>query len=240
MHRFFRIFIDRLMESISDGELHLAMEAAASAFDLSCFAYLALPQASKGNARLISNYPTQWTTHYLRSHYERLDPVIIRVLQDTEPFQWGPRGHPAPLSASQLQLLDDAAYFGIRYGFTIPIHDGRSPIAAVTFATGHRNAAFRRCVERHKHVFQLMALCFHVHAQRAILGKVVDGAALSPREIECLRWAMRGKSAWDIGMILGISQRTAAFHLNNAKLKLRVRTIQQAVARLALSTNKIS
>ncbi|MFK5073526.1 helix-turn-helix domain-containing protein, partial [Klebsiella pneumoniae] len=34
---------------------------------------------------------------------------------------------------------------------------------------------------------------------------------LSPREFECLEWSSRGKSAWEIGSILGISRRTAAF-----------------------------
>jgi hypothetical protein len=65
MHRIFQTFIDSLAESSDAQALHFAMEAAASALDLSCFAYLALPRASGGGARLISNYPTQWTTHYL-------------------------------------------------------------------------------------------------------------------------------------------------------------------------------
>jgi LuxR family transcriptional regulator, activator of conjugal transfer of Ti plasmids len=61
----------------------------------------------------------------------------------------------------------------------------------------------------------------------------VFGILLSPREYECLEWAAKGKSAWDIGCILNISRRTAAFHLDNAKSKLGVRTISQAVALLA-------
>ena len=60
---------------------------------------------------------------------------------------------------------------------------------------------------------------------------------MSPREFECLEWAARGKSAWDIGAILGISRRTAAFHLDNARLKLGVKTISQAVAKLAASAH---
>jgi LuxR family transcriptional activator of conjugal transfer of Ti plasmids len=63
------------------------MEEAATTLDLACFAYLALPRASGSGARLISNYPTQWTTHYLQSHYERLDPVISQALGDPEPFE---------------------------------------------------------------------------------------------------------------------------------------------------------
>lgn len=49
--------------------------------------------------------------------------------------------------------------------------------------------------------------------------RVVDGVLLTPREYECLQWAARRKSAWDIACILGIKPRTAAFHLDNAKKK---------------------
>ena len=72
-----------------------------------------------------------------------------------------------------------------------------------------------------------------------LLQHAIDGIALSPRELECLAWAARGKSAWDIGQILGITRRTAAFHLDNAKAKLGVRTICQAVERLATSRSRV-
>ncbi|WP_353027207.1 helix-turn-helix transcriptional regulator [Mesorhizobium sp. M0991] len=63
----------------------------------------------------------------------------------------------------------------------------------------------------------------------------MDGVALSRREIECLKWAARGKTAWEIGRILGISRHTAAYHRDNARMKLGVKTVIQAAVRLALS-----
>jgi LuxR family transcriptional activator of conjugal transfer of Ti plasmids len=240
MHRIFQTFIDSLAESSDEQALHLTMEAAASALDLACFAYLALPRASGGDARLISNYPTQWTMHYLQSHYERLDPVISQALSDSEPFEWGPGISSSTLSPQQLELLEDAAFFGIRYGFTIPIHDGRGAIAAVTYASQERGPVFQHCIARNGRVLQLMALYFHAHARRKVVSdRMVDGVALSRRELECLEWAARGKSAWDIGQIVGITRRTAAFHLDNAKAKLGVRSICQAVARLAASRPQV-
>jgi len=116
----------------------------------------------------------------------------------------------------------------------VPIHDPRGPIAAVTFATDERRPQFQRCIKRHRAVLQLMAMYFHAHARRRLsVDRVVDGIALSPREFECLQWAAGGKSAWEIGRILSISRRTAAFHLDNAKTKLGVHSICQAVARFA-------
>lgn len=53
---------------------------------------------------------------------------------------------------------------------------------------------------------------------------------LSPRELQCLQWASRGKTDAEIGVILGISARTARFHIENAKRKLGAATRVQAVA----------
>jgi LuxR family transcriptional regulator, activator of conjugal transfer of Ti plasmids len=53
---------------------------------------------------------------------------------------------------------------------------------------------------------------------------------LTPREIECLRWALRGKSDTDIAKILGISHTTVHFHIERVKKKLGVKTRTQATA----------
>lgn len=239
MHGIFQTFIDGLAESTDEIAFSAAMSKAAAALELSCFAYLCLPHRQNDQARLISTYPGPWTAHYLKNHYERLDPVIRRTLQVTEPFEWGNGIESGKLSNAQHQLLEEAATFGIRYGFTIPIHDGRGPVAAVTFASDEQSPTFRRCVEAHRRVLQLMALYFHASARRKLRSdRIVDGAALSPREYECLEWSAAGKSAWEIGRILGITQRTVTFHLENAKAKLGVSSLHQAIARLAASRDR--
>ncbi|WP_349509931.1 LuxR family transcriptional regulator [Bradyrhizobium sp. LTSP857] len=217
--------------------LRAGMTEAAVALDLRCFAYLIVPKRAIDQPGLISSYPPSWTEHYLRNHYERLDPVIVKALGGPEPFEWGMDVEPTRLSKSQQQLFDEAAEFGIRRGYTVPIHDGRGPIAAFTFATDEpRIAAFCRRIEKHRYVLQLMAMYFHVHARRKVIPEyTINGAVLSPRELECLEWAARGKTAWETGRILGISRHTTATYLENAKTKLGVRTIVQAVARLTAS-----
>jgi LuxR family transcriptional regulator, activator of conjugal transfer of Ti plasmids len=239
MHRIFLGFIDDLVESSDEPAFSNAMSRAAAALELSCFAYLCLPHRRIDKARLISTYPRPWTDHYLSNHYERLDPVIRRALQVTEPFEWGNGIASGKLSDAQRQLFEDAAAFGIRYGFTIPIHDGRGPVAAVTFASDERSPTFRQRVEKHRRVLQLMALYFHANARRRLgSDRMVDGVALSPREYECLEWSAAGKSTWEIGSILGIARRTVTFHLENAKAKLGVSSLHQAIARLAASRDR--
>ena len=76
---------------------------------------------------------------------------------------------------------------------------------------------------------------FAVHAQDSAVRLLLPLAlqperpALTPRELETLRWTMEGKTAWEVGALLGISERTVVFHANNAMHKLGSATKQQAV-----------
>jgi LuxR family transcriptional regulator, activator of conjugal transfer of Ti plasmids len=239
MHRIFQSFIDQLSASSDAPSLRAAMADAAAQLELHCFAYLSMQSTPEVRALAISTYPMDWTTLYLQEHFERLDPVIIQAARDMQPFLWGAGTDAFALSKSQKDFLDLAAAYGIRWGFTIPIHEeGHS--AALTFAADESRRVFRRCIKRTRRLLQPMATCFHAHVRRKLsVARIVGGVQLSPREFECLEWAARGKTAWEIGCILKISRRTVAFHLDNAKEKLGVHTIVQAVARLSESRLQI-
>jgi DNA-binding CsgD family transcriptional regulator len=58
-----------------------------------------------------------------------------------------------------------------------------------------------------------------------------DRRLLGERQVQCLYWAQAGKSAPDIGQILGISGRTVDYHIAKACAVLGVRTRMQAVVR---------
>lgn len=60
---------------------------------------------------------------------------------------------------------------------------------------------------------------------------VTSLGVLSVRQLECLCWAQEGKSATDIGQLIGISGRTVERHLFNACRALGVRTRVQAVVK---------
>ena len=75
----------------------------------------------------------------------------------------------------------------------------------------------------------------HLHEalQRVVRGGAVPeraGIALSAREKEVLDWLREGKSSWDIGMLLGIRERTVNFHIANLLRKLGAVNRTQAVA----------
>ncbi len=58
------------------------------------------------------------------------------------------------------------------------------------------------------------------------------GVRLTPRELEALLWAARGKSVWETAQVLGLSERTVKFHLQRACAKLNAQNKTHAVARV--------
>jgi LuxR family transcriptional activator of conjugal transfer of Ti plasmids len=235
-HRVFQSFIDALSDGVDATSLHDALADIAFAFDLPLFAYLSIPRQLDGAAWLISNYSPHWTGQYMRRRLDRLDPVIVRARNGPEPFIWTADAAPANLSAAQRKFLGEAAAFGLDRGFTIPIPavGNGIEVAALTLIGQGNARSFGQSIDRYGPVLQLAALYFHRHARRLLTtDRTIAGIRLTERELQCLQWAARGKSAWEIGRIVGISRRTAAFHLDNARAKLGVHSLAQAVALLA-------
>jgi LuxR family transcriptional activator of conjugal transfer of Ti plasmids len=118
MHRVFQRFIDRLSSADDAETFSEAIAVVATALDLSCFAYLALPSRLSKSPLVISTYPANWVAHYVRNHYERLDPVIMQALQNQEPFQWGLELSPTRLNCST-KLLNLEFGSGLPFRFTM-------------------------------------------------------------------------------------------------------------------------
>ena len=53
-------------------------------------------------------------------------------------------------------------------------------------------------------------------------------ATLTPRELETVRWTLDGKTVWEVGKILSISEAMAVSQLNSAMRKLHCVTKRQA------------
>ncbi|WP_352779821.1 autoinducer binding domain-containing protein [Mesorhizobium sp. M0913] len=200
----FETFLEKLSVSVDEGDFLGALADVASGLDLLTFAYFSLPPGSNGKPMLISNYPALWTARYLENRYQNVDPVIVRASYGDPTFRWGFDLNSFDLSGPQLRFFEEAAQFGICCGVTIPIIDRRGSFAAMTFAADKPDPAFFRVAERYEQGLPFIATCFHMFVRRKLSGpRKVDGISLTPREYECLQWAARGKSEWEIGCIWG-------------------------------------
>ncbi|MEO1660533.1 MAG: helix-turn-helix transcriptional regulator [Pseudomonadota bacterium] len=91
----------------------------------------------------------------------------------------------------------------------------------------------RRAVE------QLFSVVHNAYRCLACAQPVLPSGAgdivLSRRELECLQWLAAGKTLSEAACILGISERTLRFHVNNARERLGVATTMQTVVAAALT-----
>lgn len=160
-------------------------------------------------------------------------------MRQPKPFRWGLGFEARNRSESERALFEEAEKFGIRCGFTFPVHDDKGAIAALSFASDERRTGFERALVEHAQSLRLIATFFHEHAKRFwTIDRMIGGVVLSPREYQCLEWSARGKSVGEVGIILGIAERTAGFHLDNARAKLGVSSLRQAIVLLTESKSR--
>lgn len=232
VQRVFQDFVEGVRASSDTSSLLSATSAAFAAFDLKAFAYVVFSSASDNIDQAISTYPDRWLDLYASRKYSSVDPVVRHMRTLDAPLEWHRDAMLTDAAPCERELFEDAAAFGIRCGFVIPLR-GIGKVAGAAFVADEPHAKFQRCIAANKRTLLLMAVLVHLQAARLLTAPDVSGVRLTPRELDCLRWAAHGKSASDIGCILGITRRTVSFHIENAKAKLGVRTTCQAVAKLA-------
>jgi DNA-binding CsgD family transcriptional regulator len=176
----------------------------------------------------VDNTPEAYREAFENLDNARRDPVLQHCKRASVPIVWNQSTY---TSIGLGEKWEVQAKFGYRTGIALALHmpEGRH------FAIGvDRDQALP---EDKGEVTRMVAdlQLFAVHAQDAALRVLFPPAPqpeipnLTPRELESLRWTMEGKTAWELGNILGISERTAVLHINNATHKLDCINKHQAV-----------
>ena len=176
----------------------------------------------------VDNAPMAFRDTIDSSSLARIDPVMQHCKNQSQPIIWNQDTY---TKRGLGELWEEQASYGYRTGVCLALHmpEGRHFVLGVD----REQPMPKDPVEVTRIVADLQL--FAVHAQDAALRILVppdsqpERPALTPRELECLRWTMEGKTAWETGEVLGISERTAVLHLNNAMHKLGCVSKHQAV-----------
>jgi DNA-binding CsgD family transcriptional regulator len=156
------------------------------------------------------------------------DPVAQHCRHSGIPIVWSQGTY---VERGLGEQWEDQKPFGYGHGVALALHlpKGRHFLFGV-----NREEALPESPEELTRIVADVQL-FAVHAQEAAARLLLPALAeafpppLTPRELECLRWTMEGKTAWEVGVLLGISERTAVLHVNNATHKLDCTSKHQAV-----------
>ncbi|HSV69497.1 MAG TPA: autoinducer binding domain-containing protein [Methylibium sp.] len=176
----------------------------------------------------VDNAPEAWREAMQDPNGYRLDPVMQHCKRHSVPIVWDQSTY---VKSGVGELWEAQAAFGYRAGICLALHmpEGRHFVLGVD-----RDQALptsRDEVTRLVADLQLFAVYAQDTAMRVLVPEKLrpEVPKLTPRELDCLRWTMEGKTAWEVGAILGISERTAVLHLNNGMHKLGCANKHQAV-----------
>jgi len=182
---------------------------------------------------IISSYPQEWRERYVAQGYLRIDPTVTHCASHFLPITWDRIGPHEEEDEGARNFMAESRDFGMQNGVSFPIHTAQGEFAMLSLALGEGKKRAHSLILNAIPYVQLISLYIHEAVRRAvnILQTCHNLPQLTEREKECLLWIAEGKTSWETSMIIGISERTVIFHLQNATHKLKVTNRQQAVAR---------
>ncbi len=176
----------------------------------------------------VDNTPRAYKDFFRDRQSGRTDPVMQHCKRRSVPIIWDQATY---VSRGLGEKWEEQARFGISHGVALALH---MPEGRHFFIGVERDQPVPADPGELTRVVADLQL-FAVHAQDAALRILVPNSAdptvpsLTPRELEALRWTMEGKTAWEVGDVLGIAERTAVLHVSNATHKLGCVNKHQAV-----------
>lgn len=164
----------------------------------------------------VHNYPPSWQNWFDENQLGRSDPIHRASHVASMGFAWSKVPKMIKMTASDASVLSQAKLVGIGDGFTVPSHVPGEMNGSCSFAV--------RAGEAFPTELQIIAQLiggFAFEAARRI-SEVRDIWAdprptLTDRQRDCVLWAARGKTDWEIAVILGISHETVIQHLKHAR-----------------------
>lgn len=182
------------------------------------FRYFALThhvdvRRSQGAIRL-HNYPEGWEAWFDDQGLSGADPVHRASNLTSVGFAWSRLPEMLALTRKDREVLEAARRNGIGEGFTVPAHVPGEAHGSCSFAC----AAGQHFRDEHLPLLQLVgSFAFEAARRMRRSNNPITAVSLTDRQRECVIWAARGKSDWEISRILGISRDTVIEHLRHAR-----------------------
>jgi LuxR family quorum-sensing system transcriptional regulator SolR len=184
---------------------------------------------SRPAVALFNNYSKEWQECYNERRYLAVDPTVQHGLRNTLPIVWSHQ-----VFESAPELWEEARAHGLHFGWAQSSRDASGAVGMLTLA---RSAEQLTESELYASKAKMAWLTQYAHAGMAklLVPKYVPEAlvTMTAREKEVLRWTAEGKTAYEIGQILSVSERTVNFHINNVVAKLGASNKTQAAVKAA-------
>lgn len=222
--------ITAVLEADSRADLHDRIGHFTQRLGFDYFAAVLVVDHALGDSDFVAldNAPARYRESLEDPKTARADPVMQHCKQQSVPILWDQ----ATYTRRGLgEAWEHQAGFGYRTGIGLALHlpEGRHFILGVDRDQDlpADAAELTRVVAQ----LQLFAMYAQDAASRLLLPprSPSEKPKLTPREVEALQWTLIGKTAWETGELMKISERTAVMHLQNAMRKLDAASKHQAV-----------
>jgi LuxR family quorum-sensing system transcriptional regulator CciR len=183
----------------------------------------------------LADLPSGWTMAAVPSS----DPVVVTAAQSYAPFLWSDMSRLIALTQPQSRFIDSVHAAGVGAAVTVPIHRARDADQGGSYSVFAGCCSFMMKTGASLPLSSLAAahyvgaLAFDAaenlrsHQPQG----VPSGPQLTPRQRDCVVLVAQGKSDWEIGQLLGISESTVHKHIEDAKRRFCVSTRIQLVVR---------
>lgn len=187
----------------------------------------------KNKRLLISNWPNELREQRAAEQIDLHDPVGRYALKTKSPFTWQEAYDHA--NRFGRKVYRDVAEHGYRSGMMFPVHSYDAVPGGVSIGSRECLSLVRRDIG----LIDLVAQHAYVRLDD-LIGPFPHQikAQLSKREIEVVHYAAAGKTNWEIGEILGISEFTVRDCLKILASKLETSNRTHTVA-VAIAQNHI-
>lgn len=223
------VALEKVLTEVNKCEsVEAAHEIVRTAYGLSHITYHLVQTVSSGadSPFVRTTYPMEWVGVYVINRYVDKDPVVKAGISRMTPFDWSSLKNEPHYD----EVMNAAEKFGIaRNGFSIPITDKQARRALWSLNSLLPDIAWQQQLSAAATDWIELAHAVHRMAVKEAHGDADPIPQLAPRELECLKWAAKGKDHKDVAIILNLSEHTVRTYLKSARHKLGCATISQAV-----------
>jgi len=172
--------------------------------------------AAGATAIRLHNYPSRWADYYEANALGVCDPVHRASQVTNVGFRWQRIPELIQLTPKDQQILVRGRNEGIGDGFTVPANVPGEAFGSCSFANeeGRPIAAPKLALAQLAGAFAFEAARRLWHVRDPV---TKDAPRLTDRQRDCVYWAARGKTDWEIGVILHVSEETVARHIKLAR-----------------------
>ena len=183
------------------------------------------PKSTSGDPFHFTTWPETWMRLYRERRWVEQDPVPRYAVVSGLPITWSALMRDLPATDAGHAIYRAARAHDFHEGYVTPVRTADGHLGLVSVATDRPNLPAAHC-----HFLQAVSTAT-LHRAEAIRVGVARAAvrteqppSFSPRERQCLALLVQGHTDREIASMLGITESTARFHVDNARTKAGARS----------------